>query len=378
MVSSGTGVYFDGRTSRRQDVHVAFDEAALTLLQPDGRTLERWPLASLREIAAPVGVARIASERAHSLARLELRDPALTAALRAAAPSLGASRRAEAGSTRKVVFWSLAAVVSLTLFGLYGVPALADKVTPLLPWSVDVRMGDVADRQVRYLLPTGDRDFECGGGEGEAHGRAALDALGAKLGAAAALPVPLRIVTVRSDIPNALALPGGYVYLFQGLIDAAETPDEIAAVLAHEIGHVAHRDGTRRTLQAGGVSLLFGFVLGDFTGGTAAVFIARLLTEASYSREAETSADVYAVKLMRTLGGDARGLGTLLNRISKRFGADDPSSFDYLSSHPHTGERSRAIDAAAGSGPTTPLLDPAQFRALKTICGPAGGAPPSE
>lgn len=372
MTTSGTGVYFDGKTSRRQDVHVALGHE-LALLQPDGRRLLGWPLASLRELPSPPGLLRLTSEGGPPLARLDIREAGLADGIRFAAPALGATKLAERGVVRRVVLWSLAAVISFGAFALYGVPALADRLVPLLPWSVDRQMGASVDRQIRYILPTtDDGPFACGDADDEAAGRAALEALAKRLSEAAALPVPIDVVAVRSDIPNAFALPGGYVYLFDGLIRQAETPDEIAGVLAHEIGHVAHRDGARRTLQAGGASFLFGFVLGDFTGGGAAVFVAQLLSEASYSRSAETAADDYSVRLMRGLGADARGFGALLGRLDAEDDEDgeaDRSPWDYLASHPVTAERRRAIDAAAGDGPTTPLLDAAQFRALKTICG---------
>ncbi|WP_020184388.1 M48 family metallopeptidase [Methylopila sp. 73B] len=381
MGLSGPASYFDGVTSRRRSVLVALDDTGLRLSESDGAAPQLWPYSLLREIAGPPGALRLSSQSAHALARLDVRDAALAAAIRARAPSLGAGERAERGLRRRVALWGCAAAVSAGLFAVYGLPALADRIAPLLPWSVDQRMGEGFDAQIRFLLPTGDGDFECGADDGEAAGKAALDALSKKLSDAAALPAPLKIVAVRSSIPNAFALPGGYIYLFDGLIREAETPDEIAGVLAHEIGHVAHRDGSRRVLQASGLSFLFGFVLGDFSGGAATIFVARVLSEASYSRAAESGADLYAVRLMRGIGADPRALGTMLDRLVAESKSEDGaevekdrdgrSALDYLSSHPAVAERRRAIDAAAGDAPATPALDAAAFAALKTICGPA-------
>ena len=78
-----------------------------------------------------------------------------------------------------------------------------------------------------------------------------------------------------------MALPGGHVYVDDGLIAIAQTPDELAGVLAHEIGHVAHRDGTRTVLQTAGLSFLFGMMLGDFVGGGAVVIAARTVLKSS-------------------------------------------------------------------------------------------------
>jgi Zn-dependent protease with chaperone function len=366
---SGTGVYFDGATSRRQDVHVAV-AAAVAIVAPDGRRLAAWPFDDLREIDGFPDGMRLTREGGPPLARLEIRDAALADEIRRLSPKLRARRAAERGVQRKVVLWSLAAVVSAVLFGLYGVPALADRVAPLLPWGVDQRMGAVADAQIRFVLPVRDGGFECGAKPDEAAGRAALDVLAKRLSDGAALPVPIKVVAVRSDMVNALALPGGTIYLFDGLIQRADSPDELAGVLAHEIGHVASRDGARRMLQAGGMSFLFGFVLGDFVGGGAAVTAVRALSEASYSRVAEADADRYSVALMRRIEADPKALGSLFARLDGGEAGDDGSVLDYLASHPAAGERRRAIDAAAGDGPRKPLLDGPAFEALKGICGP--------
>src|SRR5438477_621606 len=72
------------------------------------------------------------------------------------------------------------------------------------------------------------------------------------------LAMPIRITVLRKSEANAITLPGGIVYVFQGLIDKSETPDELAGVIAHEFGHVAHRDGTRHVLAHAGMAFLFG------------------------------------------------------------------------------------------------------------------------
>lgn len=394
MITQGVGVYFDGQTSRRQDVHVTLADS-LVLTGTDGRRLVDWPFEDLRELPGPAGVLRLNRAGGPPLARLELRDAALVAETRRLGSRLGDSRRAESGTVRKVVAWSLAAVVSITLFGFYGVPAIADRVTPLLPWTVDQRMGEAADEQVRMFFAPSKGDFTCGDGADEKAGQAALDRLAKRMSDAAALPVPITIRAARSDFVNALALPGSPIYLFDGLIQKAKSGDELAGVLAHEIAHVAHRDGTRRTVQAGGASLLFGFIFGDFVGGTTAILVAQVLVDAHYSRDAERAADAYGVELMKKLGADGRAVGTLLTRLSleeddggrqddkpdakpkEQAGASRDgetakprrSITDWLSSHPDAIERQKAIDRIAGDAPTTPIMDDADFLAVRRICG---------
>ena len=214
------------------------------------------------------------------------------------------------------------------------------------------------------------RAFVCGTGANGVAGRAALDKLVGKLQAAAALPYPLRVDVVRRADLNAFALPGGHIYAFQGLIDRAQSPDEVAGVLAHEIGHVAHRDGTRTVLQAAGLSFLFGMMLGDFVGGGAVVIAARTVVRSSYSRRVEASADLYSVDLMHKVGGDPRALAAILARVT----ADKDEGMKILADHPETKDRIIAINAVAPNDATTPLLDAADWAALKQICAPSSAS----
>jgi predicted Zn-dependent protease len=161
-----------------------------------------------------------------------------------------------------------------------------------------------------------------------------------------------------------MALPGGHIYVYDGLIEKAQTPDELAGVLAHEIGHVARRDGTRIVLQTAGMSFLFGMMLGDFVGGGAVVIAARTVLRSSYSRRVESAADAYSVALMTKVGGDPHALAVILGRIVSEHG------LRILLDHPETKERIAAIDAVAVAGAPRPLLDAAEWSALKQICAP--------
>jgi predicted Zn-dependent protease len=176
----------------------------------------------------------------------------------------------------------------------------------------------------------------------------------------------LHVDVVRRAEANAVALPGGHIYVYEGLIDKAQAPDELAGVLAHEIGHVARRDGTRTVLQTAGLSFLFGMMLGDFVGGGAVVIAARTVLRSSYSRRVETAADSYSVDLMRQAGGDPHALAVILGRIA----SDKEQGMKLLLDHPETRDRIAAIDAAPAGGATGPFLDAADWNALRQICAP--------
>jgi Zn-dependent protease with chaperone function len=369
---SGRAIYFDGTCSARNDVMVEAGAAGLRIFSSGRHLLDEWLYGELRRQAAPDGVLRLGRNGETLLARLEVRDTALAAAIEDRAVTLDRGGAAERRLRRKVVILSLFAVVSLIVTAIVGVPVLATRLTPLIPTSVEQKLGKAVDSQIRATLDTKHlgAGFVCGTGPAGAAGQVALDKLVARLETAAALPYPLRVDVVRRADFNAFALPGGHIYVFQGLIDRAQSPDELAGVLAHEIGHVAHRDGTRTVLQTAGLSFLFGMMLGDFVGGGAVVIAAKTVLRSSYSRRAEASADTYSVILMGKVGGDPRALAAILARVM----ADKDEGIKILADHPDTKERIVAINAQPPAVAATPLLGAADWAALKQICAPLPGS----
>lgn len=358
-----TGIYFDGESSARREVAVALASDAVEIASLDGTAIARWPYADLVALSSPDGMLRVAA-KGDGLARLEIRDPALMAALDDRAGGIDRTGAADRRARRKVVAWSLAAVVSLALVAVFGVPAIVARLTPFVPYSVEQRLGSTIDNQIRTVLggDTRGKPLQCGTTAGR--GTAALAKLVAPLETAAAIGMPLKIAVLDRPEVNAFALPGGYVYVFRGLIERATSPDEVAGVIAHEIGHVAHRDGTRAVLQAAGLSFLFGTLLGDFGGGTAVVFATRMVLQSSYSRETETAADLYGAALMSRIGGEPRALATLLLRIAGKGGG----IANFLLDHPEAGQRAATIEKVARPARPAPLLDEGDWQALKQIC----------
>ena len=168
-----------------------------------------------------------------------------------------------------------------------------------------------------------------------------------------------------TPIPNAFALPGGKVYLFDGLLAKAQNPDEIAGVIAHELGHLRHRDGTRNLIYNGGTSFLVGLLFGDVTGSSALIFASRSLVTASYSREAEQNADTFSIDLMHKLGRPTKPMGELLFRVT---GKEGSNALSFLANHPLTEDRLKrmADEDRPPSGP--PLLTAEEWTSLKSIC----------
>lgn len=373
MVPSGAAIYFDGHSSARHDVLVEVAEVALRIIAADGRDIAEWGYDELRRHNSPDHLLRLGRAGEMALARIEVRNPALAAEISDRAVTLDRSGAAERRTRIKVVLWSIAAVFSLVLGAIFGVPALATRLASYVPVPVEQRLGDAIDKQVQSALDNKrlGAAFACGSGPGEQAGRAALAKLVSRLETAAVLAFPLKVVAIRRPEFNAFAVPGGHIYVYQGLIDKAESPDELAGTLAHEIGHVAGRDGTRTVLQAAGLSFLFGMLLGDFVGGGAVVIAAQSVLRSAYSREVEAASDAYSVGLMRKVGGDPRALARILARMV----ADGEFGVKILLDHPETKSRIAAINAEPVPRVVTPLLDSREWDALKSICSdpPAGG-----
>ena len=239
----GPAFYFNGVTSKRHDVIVETAAASLRIINDDQQYLvDEWNYADLRSRSAPEGILRLSRRGEGAPARLEVRDAALAAAIEERAPSLDRGGAADRRLRQRVVVLSLAAIASLVLTAIFGMPVLANKITPLVLPAMEKKFGEAIDKQVRPLLDTGDRGaaFQCGTAPGEAQGRKSLDKLVRQLEAAANSPYRARVEVVRRKQANAFALPGGHVYVFEGLLAKSETPDELAGVIAHEMGHVVH------------------------------------------------------------------------------------------------------------------------------------------
>ena len=344
--------YHDGVTARRRSVRVVLGAAFLDVLAEDGALLARWPYAAIRaEESVPL---RLKAPSLSGLARLEA-GADLAAQIARRCPRL---HEGQGCGAARIVGLSLLAAASLVLSAIVLVPLAADRLAPLVPPWLERRLGEGVDNQVRLLLGR----ETCMAPEG----RAALESLAGKLRARANLPMPVEVAVLPSGQANAFALPGGRVYLLGGLLGRAESPDELAGVLAHELGHVAGRDGLRRLIRAGGTSALLGLLFGDVAGGGTVVLLGELLVSSAHSREAESAADGFAADLMLALGRPTRPMGAFLLRLT---GEQRGGSLAPLRSHPVSEDRLAAL-AARDRPPTgAPLLDEREWIALKGICG---------
>jgi predicted Zn-dependent protease len=226
-----------------------------------------------------------------------------------------------------------------------------------------------------------------------APGRAALDKLTGRLMAAASDSAPpVRVIMVDWQLVNAFAVPGGQIIMTRGLVQRATSPDEVAGVLAHEIGHTLELHPEAGLVRALGLSAAAQLIFAGSTG--TATNIGLLLTQLRYTRVAEREADAHALRTLKIAGISPKGFGDFFERLDPKAATTDPAAgkkddakaspgfakrifeSDILRSHPQTKARLEAVRAQP-TYPATPALTEAEWRALREICGPVLSPPSS-
>ncbi|RUO59416.1 M48 family metallopeptidase [Pseudidiomarina insulisalsae] len=162
------------------------------------------------------------------------------------------------------------------------------------------------------------------------------------------------VTVFESDMVNAFALPGGKIGVYTGLIDLAETPDQLAAVIGHEIGHViAQHSNERMSNQfAAGVGLqLGGLLIGQEMDSDKAALVMGVLGVGvqlgyilPYSRIHESESDELGLRYMAAAGYDPREAAELWRNMAKQGGQNPP---EFLSTHPSPQTRIEALEKLA-------------------------------
>lgn len=358
-------MWFDGQSSRPNPVIVRFGEATLTLSGADDVPLAHWALASLRTLPDQSDGKRLVLVPApDSDERLVLSDAEMIAAIRTVCPDLN-RHRAPKGSWRRLIIWGGGAVASVLLIVFVIVPALAERMAVLIPPAQEEALGEQVLAQVSRVFGQFNQVRTCDNPEG----LAALDKMSARLAPHYESHVPVKVQILDHPMVNAFAVPGGYVVLMRGLIEGAENPEEVAAVLAHEIGHVIHRDPTRLTLRSAGSAGILSMLIGDVLGGAAIAIMTDAVINASYTRAAEEEADNAAHRIMTGAELPLEPMAGFFERLSG--GTPGPSGvLSHLATHPDLLGRAEAAREADIIGDTryVPILDAEEWQALRRIC----------
>ncbi len=161
-------------------------------------------------------------------------------------------------------------------------------------------------------------------------------------------PYKFQVTVVKSDVVNAFALPGGYVVVFTGLMKKADSGEEVAGVLGHELNHVLQRHGMERIVKSLGIMAVVAIIVGDQQGliGLMRQVGVELLT-LKFDRAQETEADLTGLQLVYRAKIDPKGMITFFQKLSEK----DDGRLEWLSTHPMSSARADRLKAELAALP---------------------------
>ena len=147
------------------------------------------------------------------------------------------------------------------------------------------------------------------------------------------------IVVLDDPQVNAFTIPGGNIYVFKGLISFCESPEQLAAVLAHEMGHVEKRHTVDRLVREFGLSILFSVM----TGGDSVLLydLYQTLISTGFSRSQEKEADQFALELLEDANISPKSIASFFRKLNRENLAYN-EKIELIMTHPHNNARIKA------------------------------------
>lgn len=150
-----------------------------------------------------------------------------------------------------------------------------------------------------------------------------------------------RVFLSPSDEVNAVALPGGNIVVFSGLLKQIESENELAMILAHELGHFAHRDHLRGLGRGLGLAVAATLLFGQDNAASSLVSNTLLTFQVRYSQTQESAADSFGLDLLNQRYGHVGGSTDFFARMARKAGGKIPY---LLASHPHPEARIEQLE----------------------------------
>ena len=359
------GRYNSGETASSEQASITCEAAGLAIGGADGTQIAFWNYQDLTP-AAPI--ARRANDvllrnALNPRATLFIQGEGIGALIVGRAPQTapGALRFRIAG--RSLIATAIAAAAAAILF--FGQFSVSKTVAGLIPGGVASRIGEQSIEMFGPIAPA------CVNQPGNAALQRILDRL--QQGADYGRPFTLHVAQAR--IPNAFALPGRHIVLLSGLVRQAKNPEEVAGILAHEMGHGIEKDAEALFVRNVGMGALIELFTGQ--SGTQSPFMAgALLLQLRYSRAAERSADNHAIEILRNAGISPKPAGDFFLRDAAKEPGED-KVLSYLSTHPASKGRAQLF-LSQPPYPVQPILSPKEWADAQAICGAPVKKPSTE
>ncbi len=354
--------YFDGLTAKRHAVEVIVEAGTGVLtIRSGAEDLVHWPLEEVRRLRDVAHNEMTFWRKGDEAAARLLVHPGDASKLVVVLPNLD-SRDMTRAKWGKIVGWTTGALAAIYAMVFWIVPALAVQMAGFIKPETEASIGRAALHQIEGMM-TSDSDggWFCDNPEGVQ----ALNRMVGRVLGDQDIGYDLQVRAVDHPMLNAFALPGGQVILMRGLIEQANTADQVAGVLAHEIAHVAHRHPIEGALRTAGSAGIISLLLGDASGGTLIAFVSESLVNASYTRSAEEEADTSALKYLQDAGVSSQGFANFFDKLVEEYGEGMLPA--WASTHPPSAARADQARAQKTAG-TTPVINDADWQALKKIC----------
>ncbi len=139
-----------------------------------------------------------------------------------------------------------------------------------------------------------------------------------------------RVLYVKEDTVNAIAIPGDVILIFQGLVQNVQSENELMMILGHELGHFAHRDHLRRLGRILALRFAITALFGNLDWLNNVSTLAATISNAQYSQSQETQADGFGLTLLYQTYGHVAGATDFFQRLSEK----SHQNWDFLATHP--------------------------------------------
>ncbi len=350
--------FYDGKTSKVHIVDVVFSGSILHITDSTGNNLASWSIATIKILEPPSPpVPGVMSSDVAPDARLHIEAGKGWTYIKSRIPKHNKKLWLLPTHWSSFFGYGLVSVLSLAfLFIMF--PRVLGNLAHFMPASWEKALG----QHVMKTMVGSDRTCSAPAGQ------KVLNDMTRKIQGQMTRDVKYDVRVINNNyMLNAFAAPGGHIIIYKKIIDDAGSPEELVGILAHEMAHVELRHASKSVIRNLGLGYTLSAIFGNVGSLESA---ASLLSQMSYSREDERSADAHAKETLTALDINPKGLQEFLERVAEMEPEIDIKGAEflsYLSSHPDTRERIKALEQDQARRYKAPMSE-REWNALRSIC----------